>query len=63
MAIDEDFWDELSIGDQQAFIDEIKAKINLYETYHDDTDRWLVLGDAQIEPGDTVYPVPLDDLP
>ena len=63
MTIDEDFWHELSIGDQQAFIDELKAKVNLYETYHDDIDRWIPLGDERIEPGDKVYPVPLEDLP
>ncbi|OEU65242.1 MAG: hypothetical protein BBJ57_05350, partial [Desulfobacterales bacterium PC51MH44] len=62
MSISDDLWSSWSIGEQQDFLDEVEAKIRLYEEYHDDVDRWIAL-DAGRVPGDAVYPVPLDDLP
>ncbi len=62
MSIDQDLWLSWSVGEQQAFIDEIEAKIRLYEAYHNDVDRWIEL-DGGVVPGDAVYPIPLDALP
>ncbi|MHB1219612.1 MAG: vWA domain-containing protein [Alphaproteobacteria bacterium] len=62
MSIDQDAWTRMSVGEQQAIIDEVKSKIALYQRYHDDRDRWVLLApNAQI--GDAVYPVPIDSLP
>ncbi len=62
MTIDQDLWLNWSVGEQQAFLDEVEAKINLYQKFHDDTDRWVVL-DSGNTPGEAVYPVPLEALP
>jgi hypothetical protein len=62
MSIDQDLWQRWSVGEQQAFIDEIEAKIRLYQAYHNDLDRWIALDGGRV-PGDAVYPIPLDALP
>lgn len=62
MGIDQDLWQSWSVGEQQAFIDEIEAKIRLYEAYHNNVDRWIALDGGRV-PGDAVYPIPLDALP
>lgn len=62
MNIDQELWESWSIGEQQAFIDEVEAKIRLYQRYHDDVDRWIAFDGGKV-PGDAVYPVPLDALP
>lgn len=62
MGIDQDLWLSWSVGEQQAFIDEIEAKIRLYQAYHNNVDRWIELDGGRV-PGDAVYPIPLDALP
>lgn len=62
LDIDQDIWSSWSIGQQQAFLDEINRKLRLYQIYHDDVDRWVAL-DKGADPGEMVYPVPLDALP
>lgn len=62
MSITEDDWVRMSIGDQQEIIDDVNSKIRLYQRFHDDADRWLALNEGD-DPGDWVYPVPLDALP
>ncbi|WP_445682640.1 VWA domain-containing protein [Radicibacter daui] len=62
MALDEDSWSRMGVGEQQAVIDDIKSKIALYQRYHDDVDRWVMLAEGA-GAGDAVYPVPVDSLP
>lgn len=62
MGLDEESWSRMGVGEQQAVIDDIKAKAALYQRYHDDVDRWVKLSQTAA-PGDTVYPVPIDSLP
>jgi hypothetical protein len=62
MAIDQDTWVRMTVGQQQVIIDDVKAKIVLYQRFHDDVDRWVKLNDAAGD-GDRVYPVPIDSLP
>lgn len=62
LDIDQQTWSSWSIGQQQAFLDEINRKLRLYQIYHDDVDRWVALDDGA-DPGEAVYPVPLDALP
>jgi hypothetical protein len=62
MNIDRDTWENWSLGEQEAFVDEIDAKIRLYQRFHDDTGKWIALDGGKV-PGDAVYPVPLDSLP
>ncbi len=62
MSIDQDGWTRMSVGEQQAILDDVKSKIALYQRFHDDVDRWVKLNDAA-EDGERVYPVPIDALP
>ena len=62
MSITEDDWTRMSVGDQQEIIDDVGSKIRLYQRFHDDADRWIALNEGD-DPGDWVYPVPLDALP
>ena len=62
MSITEDDWVRMSIGNQQEIIDDVSSKIRLYQRFHDDADRWIALNEGD-DPGDWVYPVPLDALP
>ncbi|MEO0360296.1 MAG: VWA domain-containing protein, partial [Pseudomonadota bacterium] len=62
MGLTEDDWIAMSVGDQQAIIDEAYAAIRLYQSFHDNADRWIALNETD-DPGDHVYPVPLEALP
>ncbi|WP_413204838.1 vWA domain-containing protein [Rhodospirillum sp. A1_3_36] len=62
MSLTEDDWLAMGVGEQQAIIDESYSKIRLYQKFHDDSDRWIALNKGA-EPGDMVYPVPIDMLP
>ncbi|ANK81454.1 MAG: serine/threonine protein kinase [Rhizobiales bacterium NRL2] len=62
MSLTEDDWQRMSVGEQQAIIDDVNSKVRLYQRFHDDSDRWIALNDGD-DPGDWVYPVPLDALP
>jgi len=62
LALSEEVWNRWTIGEQVAFMDDLEAKIRLYQSFHDDTDAWVTL-DKGAAPGDAVYPVPLSALP
>jgi hypothetical protein len=62
LALSEEDWNRWTIGEQVAFLDDLEAKIRLYQSFHDDTDAWVTL-DKGASPGDAVYPVPLSALP
>lgn len=62
LDIDQQTWSSWSISQQQSFLDEVNRKLRLYQIYHDDVDRWVAL-DGGADPGEAVYPVPLDALP
>jgi serine/threonine-protein kinase PpkA len=62
MTLTDDDWTRMGVAEQQAMIDDVASKIRLYQRFHDDSDRWIALNDGD-DPGDWVYPVPLDALP
>jgi hypothetical protein len=62
LALSEEIWNRWSIGEQVAFLDDLSAKIRLYQSFHDDVDNWVTLDDGA-SPGEAVYPVPLSALP
>lgn len=62
MSLTEDDWIAMGVGDQQAIIDEAYANIRLYQSFHDNPERWVALTEGA-DPGDHVYPVPLEALP
>jgi hypothetical protein len=63
MGIDQMTWSTWSIAEQQALINELEAKARLYERFHNDTALWVQLAGAGGNPGDAVYPIPLEALP
>jgi serine/threonine-protein kinase PpkA len=62
MNVTQDMWLSWSVGEQQSFLDGLEAKVKLYQQFHDDVDRWVVLDGGRVK-GDAAYPVPLDALP
>ncbi|WP_245183793.1 vWA domain-containing protein [Haematospirillum sp. H1815] len=62
LDLDQQTWSSWSISQQQAFLDEIERKLRLYQVYNDDVSRWVSL-DGGLDPGEAVYPVPLDAMP
>ena len=61
LRLTEDDWYRLSVGEQQAIVDDLKSKIRRYEQIHDDVANWVSFGET--EPGDSVYRVPLGIMP
>ncbi len=61
-SIDRDTWLALGAGERQELLDEIEAKIQLFQDIHDDQDLWVELDDGTVK-GDLVYPISLLDLP
>jgi serine/threonine-protein kinase PpkA len=61
MRLKEDDWYRLSVGEQQAIVDDLKSKIKRYEQYYNDIANWVSFGDG--DPGDSVYRVPLSMMP
>ena len=61
MRLTEEDWYRLSLGEQQAFINNLKSKIKSYAQIHDDVANWTSFGAK--EPGDAVFRVPLSLMP
>ena len=61
MRLTEEDWYRLSVGEQQAFVDDLKSKIRRYQQYHDDVTKWVGFGTT--DPGDAFYRVPLIMMP
>lgn len=62
MTLTADEWEQWSISQQEDLLDSLRRKLRHYQIYHDDTDRWVSLGGTG-DPGEAVYPVPIDALP
>jgi serine/threonine-protein kinase PpkA len=61
MRLTEEDWYRMSVGEQQALVDDIKSKIRRYQQYNDDVSNWISFGATA--PGDSVYRVPLSMMP
>jgi serine/threonine-protein kinase PpkA len=61
MRLTEEDWYRMSVGQQQALVDNLKSKIKRYRQYHDDVDNWVSFGAT--DPGDMIYRVPLSMMP
>jgi hypothetical protein len=62
MALTDSLWSSWSTDQQDEFLKAIDAKIQLYQTIHDASDKWIEFhkGDAADE---YVYPIALESLP
>ncbi len=61
MRLTEEDWYRMSVGEQQALVDDLKSKIRRYQHYNDDVSNWISFGSK--DPGDSVYRVPLSMMP
>ena len=61
MRLTEEDWYRMSVGEQQALVDDIKSKIRRYQQYNNDVSNWVSFGST--DPGDSVYRVPLSMMP
>ena len=62
MGMSFDTWKNMSVGQTQAIVDNLKGLAVLYQRFHDDVGRWVQLNPAAGD-GDRVFPVPIDALP
>ena len=62
LNLDEATWTSWSAAQQQQFIRNLSSKLSLYRTFNADLDRWVSLAEGA-DPGEDVYPVPLEALP
>jgi len=62
LNLDEQTWKSWSAAQQQQFIRNLASKLALYRNFNADLDRWVALA-PNADPGENVYPVPLEALP
>lgn len=62
LNLDEQTWTSWSAAQQQQFIRNLTSKLALYRDFNADLDRWVALA-PDADPGENVYPVPLEALP
>jgi hypothetical protein len=62
MGMGFDTWTNMSVGQSQQIVDNLKSLVVLYQRFHDDVDRWVKLNPNAAD-GDRVFPVPIDSLP
>ncbi len=61
MRLTEEDWYRLSVGEQQAIVNDLKSKIRRYRQINDDVANWVSFGSE--DPGDAVYRVALSLMP
>ena len=61
LRMSRDTWTNAGMTGQQLWIDELEYKLKQYQDMYQDTRAWIDFGSG--DPGDAVYPVPLDTLP
>lgn len=62
LGLDEETWKSWDGLEQEKFIRRLNTKLQYYQRYNEDVDRWISLA-PQSDPRDHVYPVPLENLP
>lgn len=62
MSMSNDLWDSWSLDQQEEFLNEVDAKIQLYVVIHDEPKGWIALNKGD-DPDEHVYPLSLTALP
>ncbi|MEX9790815.1 vWA domain-containing protein [Providencia rettgeri] len=62
LGLDEETWKSWDGLEQEKFIRRLNNKLQYYQRYNEDIDRWIPLA-PNSDPRDYVYPVPLENLP
>ncbi|EGV15897.1 vWA domain-containing protein [Thiocapsa marina] len=63
MGLTQDTWTSWGPEKQIELINTLKRKLRQYARYNDDWESWVNLAQTADAAGDSVYPVPLDDMP
>ncbi len=61
LRMSQEQWSSFAMLEQQQFIDELEYKLKAYHDMYEDVHAWIDFGAG--DPGQAVYPVPLDTLP
>ena len=62
MDMNNEFWASWSPDEQDAFLNNLEAKIKSYQQFHNDSELWIALNEGD-DPADYVAPVPLELMP
>ncbi|MBR6468571.1 MAG: hypothetical protein IKT16_10520, partial [Desulfovibrio sp.] len=62
MDMNNDLWASWGPDEQDAFLNNIEAKVNAYAAIHDDSSLWIALNEGD-DPADNVAPVLLELMP
>ena len=62
MNMDDNLWRSLSMDQQDDFLEDIRAKIELYEHIHNNATGWIPLNEGD-DPDEHIRPLSLDMLP
>ncbi|MGH8547379.1 MAG: vWA domain-containing protein [Methylococcales bacterium] len=62
LDLDEETWKSYATNQQEALLKKLSRKLQYYRVYNADADRWISLAEGS-DPGDHVYPVPIEMLP
>ena len=62
MAMNNELWASYSRDAQDRFLNDLRAKIQLYQTIHDSPEEWISLNQGD-DPDEHVYPISLEMLP
>ncbi|TPW36323.1 vWA domain-containing protein [Oecophyllibacter saccharovorans] len=61
-SITPESWLAMGAGQQRTLLNSIASRLRLYQDYEAHPELWVRLGSSK-DPGDAVFPVPLDELP
>ena len=62
LELDEATWLSMGPGAQREILDDLEARLRLYEAYHDRPDIWIALYEGATD-GEHVFPIPIEALP
>ena len=62
LELDEQTWLSMGPGAQREILDDLDARLRLYQTYHDQPEIWVALHDGAPD-GEHVFPIPIEALP
>ena len=62
MSMNNELWASWGPDEQDAFLNNLEAKIKAYQAIHDDTSMWIALNEGD-DPADHVAPVLLELMP
>lgn len=62
MDMSNELWEAMGVDGQEAFLDQLDARVKTYQEIHDSPDLWVELNKGD-DPDEFVYPISLELLP